>query len=82
MALTFMSYNPHRDELCGNGSILSSRALNFKERQLNETLIKQANVIERGVKDEELEDTNDGITEDEDSKVSISLKIRNQVTIF
>ncbi|MCL4115458.1 UNVERIFIED_CONTAM: hypothetical protein GTU68_053573, partial [Idotea baltica] len=56
-----------RDELCDGGNVLRSRALNFKESHLNELLKKSANHREEIVK----EDTNDGITEDEDSKASL-----------
>ncbi|RXG69930.1 Protein polybromo-1 [Armadillidium vulgare] len=67
-----------RDELCGKGSILSSKALGFNERQLNKVLIMQAKIFKRIGKDEELtEDTSDEITEDEDLKTFVQQQNEN-----
>ncbi|KAB7494543.1 Protein polybromo-1, partial [Armadillidium nasatum] len=67
-----------RDELCGKGSILSSKALGFNERQLNKVLIMQAKIFKRIWKDEKLtEDTSDEITEDEDLKTLVQQQNEN-----
>lgn len=69
-----MLSNILRDELTGNGNVLKSRALSFKEENLEDILRKIIAKTPTLKETDITEDTNDTIiTEDEDSKVIVYL---------